>query len=330
MKKSNNLIYYIAILLLLLHTDETLALNDPFSLAENKANQLAIVTIHYGKAKLIASEIIKQRKTLMSKDSALVVDAATNQISIIDNKQRIKTIKHLIQQFDQPQQQILVKARIISIDTRYLHSIGLLFNAENSKNAKGQHLTMDLPNSNEQGTINFPIISFAKQNILNLELSALEEQGHAKTISSPKLITLNRQPAIIESGEAIPYLQKTGQGNTSTTFKKAVLGLKVTPIILPHHHLLINLNISQNKPGNLNLNNGPSIQTQELKTQVIVKNKETLVLGGIEEQYLSQQHYGIPILDRIPLLGRLFQKTEKVIQQKQLLIFVTPEVIHSN
>ena len=149
-----------------------------------------------------------------------------------------------------------------------------------------------------------------------MELTALESQGRGKVISSPKLLTADRQAAYIESGSEIPYQEKTKEGDTSTTFKKAVLSLKVTPEVVDNNFINLIIQLNQDKVSHLTVNGVPAIDTRKIQTQALVQNGGTIVLGGIYEWSDSHRTTCVPILGYIPILGLLFQKQETKTERK--------------
>jgi type IV pilus assembly protein PilQ len=177
------------------------------------------------------------------------------------------------------------------------------------------------------GRANFAIAKLNNGSLLDLELAALESEGRGKVISSPKLLTADRQAAYIESGAEIPYQEKTKRGDTSITFKKAVLSLKVTPEVVAEDTVNLLLQLNQDKVSQLTVNGVPVIDTRKIQTQVLVRNGETVVLGGIYEWSKSNNIIGIPVLGKIPLLGLLFRKQETKMERKELLMFVTPRIV---
>jgi type IV pilus assembly protein PilQ len=173
------------------------------------------------------------------------------------------------------------------------------------------------------------IAKLGQGTLLDLELSALEREGRARIVSDPELITSNRQPALIESGQEIPYQEKTSSGATSVAFKKAVLSLKVTPEITPENRILLNLTVNQDKVDTLSVNGVPAISTQQVQSQVLLNDGETIVLGGIYEQINSNVTERIPFWSAIPVLGKLFTDKQTRSERKELLIFVTPKLVAS-
>ncbi|GAH07718.1 unnamed protein product, partial [marine sediment metagenome] len=237
-------------------------------------------------------------------------------------------LRQLISKIDQQVQQIQIEARIVTVDENFMRELGIEFGTSTTTSTGPKGLNMDMPlQSITPGHFNFVLAKLSNNTTLDMELSALESEGHAQIISKPKLITLNRRPAHIAAGEDIPYQEKTGEGNTSTTFKKAVLGLEVTPNIVSQNKVLLNINVNQDKPSTLMVNGVPAIQTREIQTQALVNNKQTVVLGGIYEQSKTKQITRIPYLGSIPLIGIFFRKTITQNQRKELLIFITPEIL---
>lgn len=223
---------------------------------------------------------------------------------------------------------LFIKARIVSVDRHYLQSLGLLFATSQPQIKSPDHLNMDTPTLRTGvGVAHIPVAKFSNGSTLDLQLNALQNEGHADIISSPELLVNNNEWAEISSGQEVPYQEKTGEGNTSVAFKKAVLRLKVKPTLLDNQHILLNIALNQDKVASLVVNGVPSIQTQQIKTNVSVQNQHTIVLGGIYETVNAKQGISIPILSRIPLLGRLFRNTEQQVEQKSLLIFITPEIM---
>jgi len=163
--------------------------------------------------------------------------------------------------------------------------------------------------------------------LIDMELTALESEGRAKIISRPQLITLNREEAYIEAGDEIPYQEKTSEGDTSIAFKKAVLGLKVTPEIVSENKILLKITLNQDKVSQMTVQKEPAISTREIATQVLVNDKQTVVLGGIYEENKETVTERIPFLGSIPLVGSAFTYKHNANERKELLIFITPKII---
>jgi len=162
--------------------------------------------------------------------------------------------------------------------------------------------------------------------LLQMELSALESDGRGEIVAQPKVVTADRQTASIKSGEEIPYQEASSSGATSVSFKEAVLSLEVTPQITPDGKVIMDLKINQDSRGDVTAGI-PSIETNEIITQVLVGNGETVVLGGIFQTEESTTITKTPYLGDIPYLGVLFKRTEKVDERAELLIFITPKLL---
>ena len=191
-------------------------------------------------------------------------------------------------------------------------------------------LSVNLPSPNiggvTPGLFSFLLFNNAGTRFLNLELSALQADGRGKIISSPRVITADQVEAIIEQGTEIPYQQATSSGATAVQFKKATLSLKVKPQITPDDNVIMNLNVHKDSVGQTTLS-GPSIDTKQVATEVLVENGGTVVIGGIYTQDERTTVNKVPVLGDLPYLGFLFKNTQKLDNRNELLIFVTPRIL---
>lgn len=236
--------------------------------------------------------------------------------------------EHATKRFSKTPYQVLIKAHIVNIDHNYTRELGLSFDTSKSTLTTAGGFRMNLPAPDASaGEFIIPIAALNQGILLEATLSALEKSGHAELISDPQLVTLNKQTAIIEAGQEVPYQQSTEGGGTSIAFKKAVLRLQVTPEVQPQKSILLHLTINQDQVSSLTVNGAPAINTQQLKTQVLMKSRNTLVLGGILQENKSDQHQGVPFLSKIPWLGVLFRYRKQTDDRNQLLIFVTPVIL---
>lgn len=283
--------------------------------------------LYFARATDVIDFLLKQSSTLLSPTGKLAVDARTNQIWIEDDKPHIARIRDIAHHLDHPGQLFSIKAKIVTIDKDYQKTLGFLFRTEN--NTLSATLTSDGAPSEtlNNGEFTVSLAKLAGNHLLDLQISALEQEGHASIISDPSLTTLNNQAAVIESGAEVPYQESTFSGGTSVSFKKAVLRLKVTPQSLPNHNILLHISLNQDKVSTLTVKGVPAIQTQLIATQIIAHDHQTIVLGGILEHVHSTELQGIPIIGQIPMMGKLFQ--HHVVQNKErtLLIFITPHQI---
>jgi len=250
------------------------------------------------------------------------VEVKSNSLIIADTDDKINSIRQLLKQIDVPAKQVLIEARIVNADEDFIHELGVDLSSR-PISVSGDSSALH-PRS---GEFNFAIAKLMNNTLLDLELAALEHEGRGKIISKPKLLTADRQMAYIEAGAEIPYQEKTKEGNTSTTFKKAVLSLKVTPEVVAEDAVNLTLELNQDKIGQLLVNGVPTIDTRKIHTQVLVHDNETVVLGGIYEWSKSSNITRVPVLGKIPVLGILFRKKEIKMERKELLIFVTPRIV---
>jgi type IV pilus assembly protein PilQ len=162
--------------------------------------------------------------------------------------------------------------------------------------------------------------------VLQLEVSALEQDGLGQVISSPRVVTADKVKAVIEQGTEIPYQQATSSGATSVAFRKAVLKLEVTPQITPEGAIFMDVKVNKDTRG-AETTAGPAIDTKAVQTQVLVENGGTVVLGGIYEQTERTQVTKVPWLGDIPYVGWLFKNQAKINDKTELIIFITPRIV---
>jgi type IV pilus assembly protein PilQ len=179
------------------------------------------------------------------------------------------------------------------------------------------------------GVFSLILFNSAHTHFLNLELSALQADGRGKIISSPRVITADQIEATIEQGTEIPYQQATSSGATSVSFKKATLSLKVKPQITPDDNVIMNLNVHKDSVGQNTLA-GPSIDTKQIITEVLVENGGTVVIGGIYTQEERSTTNKVPVLGDLPFIGFLFKQNLKIDNRNELLIFITPKILKDN
>ncbi|NWG74472.1 MAG: type IV pilus secretin PilQ, partial [Rubrivivax sp.] len=182
-------------------------------------------------------------------------------------------------------------------------------------------------NSIAPATFALSLFSAGANRFLNLELSALEADGRGKIVSSPRVITADQVKAEIEQGEEIPYQNSTSSGATAVEFKKAALRLEVTPQITPEGNVILDVNVSKDSRGLPTLA-GPAINTKRVRTQVLVENGGTVVIGGIFQQEERTDVNKVPLLGDIPVVGYLFKNTERTTNKTELLVFITPKVLN--
>ena len=170
------------------------------------------------------------------------------------------------------------------------------------------------------------LFNAAADQFLNLEISALEADGKGKVVSSPRVVTADQTKALIEQGTELPYQLATASGATAVSFRKANLKLEVTPQITPEGSLILDVDVNKDSVGTLTPS-GYSINTKHVKTQVLVENGGTVVIGGIFEQSDKDDAARVPTLGELPVLGWLFKNQQRVSRKTELLVFITPRVL---
>ena len=319
--------------------------------------QAELIQINYAKASKIAA--LLKDNALLSDRGTVGVDARTNTLWVQDTPEKLNEVHKFITRLDVPIRQVLIESRIVNMDKTYEQDLGVRWGVTNPNIISGtgeaanqlqngtpaaaipfnQRLNVNLPATDLTGqgipgtpaTLGIALAKIGSNTFLDLELSALEVEGHAKIISSPRLITSNQQPAFIQQGEEIPYQQSTSSGATAVEFKDAVLSLKVTPQITPDNKVILQIQVNQDQPKGIpTLGSIPSIDTREIRTQVLVDNGETLVLGGIYEQTNQKTVKRVPFFGSLPIVGILFRSTQVQNERKELLIFITPKIMDQN
>ena len=281
-----------------------------------------------------AEALQKAAEKLLSPKGSLSVDKRTNRLLVRDNQVVLGTLQHWATQMDIPVAQVELAAHIVTINEKSLRELGVKWNlAEATEAGKvGQITTLgsDLSVASATTHVGFNI-GRINGRLLDLELSALEQKQQVDIIASPRLLASHMQPASIKQGSEIPYQVSSGDsGATSVEFKEAVLGMEVTPIVLPGGRVRLKLHISENMPGQvLQQADGETlaIDKQEIETQVEVKSGETLALGGIFSQKNKTGSDSVPGLGKIPCLGQLFRHDGKDNERRELVVFITPRLV---
>lgn len=301
------------------------------------------IKLYYAKASEMIESITKGNGNLLSENGYLHFDDRSNSIIIKDGAASVKNLTALIKQLDSPTEQIAIEARIVTISSENLKELGVRWGmfsrGEGSHRFGGNLAGNDLLTDNLN--VNFPVLNNAasavlqvasiNSRVLDLELTALEQENSVEIIASPRLLTTNKKAASIKQGTEIPYaIYDKKSETTDVEFKEAVLGLEVVPHISEQNQILLDLVVTQNAP---NTQNGVStlttIDKQELRTQVFAKHGETIVLGGVFQHLIAKGEDKVPILGSIPVLKHLFSQSRDKITKRELVIFVTPYIIKS-
>ena len=317
-----------------------------------------IIKINFAKATDIADMIGGEGAVSMLSDrGSITIDERTNSLLIRELEENIAVIRGIIESLDIPVKQVQIEARIVTVTEGNLDELGVRWGVSSTNGSfkvggsiEGNHPSQIAPYDDNGGdsaiddylnvnlgatspnasSIAFQVAKLGSDTLLDLELSALQQESKAEIISSPRLITTNKKPAYIEQGTEIPYLESSSSGATSVAFKKAVLSLKVTPQITPDNRLVLDLSVTQDRPGQVvktGTGEAVAIDTQRIGTQVLVNNGETVVLGGIFQHSVSSTVDKVPLLGDLPVLGALFRRSYENVGKSELLIFVTPKVV---
>ena len=306
-----------------------------------------------------ASGGANQNKSILSKRGSAVVDPRTNTLFIQDTAKKLEEIQEIINKTDVSVRQVMIESRLVLADDKFGKSLGARFGVESltspgnnvlaiggsldGTNARGvtstsgagvvttsppstSGLNSNLPVASSFGSLAFSLFRLPAGLLLNLELTALERDQRGKIVSSPRVTTANQQKAKIASGTEIPYLEASSSGAATVAFKEAVLSLEVTPQITPDDKIIMDLEVKKEKVGTI-FAGVPSIDTQNVVTQVLVANGETAVIGGIYEQTERNDVDKVPFLGDLPVLGNLFKRRTKQDDKTELLIFITPKIM---
>lgn len=323
--------------------------------AEQKISELtplqsSYVQVNYAKAGDIASLLRNDDTNLLSERGAVTVDERTNTLLVRDTAAQIADIRAMVEVLDRPVKQVMIESRMVTVRDNISEELGIRWGYSRAGSDKGvsgnlagaeqiangevpslsNRLNVNLPVNNPAASLGFHVARLSDGRLLDLELSALEQENRGEIIASPRITTANQKSAYIEQGTEIPYVESSSSGATAVQFKKAVLGLTVTPQITPDNRIILDLVITQNTRGEtVSTGTGPavSIDTQEISTQVLVENGETIVLGGIYQQQILNDISKVPLLGDIPYVGVLFRTTSQINEKRELLIFVTPRVV---
>lgn len=326
-----------------------------------------ILHLRYANASDIAKILKGSDSQLLTPRGQLGIDTHTNSLILRDTKQSINVIRREIQQLDIPAKQVLIEARIVNIDVDFEKELGARLGVSKQQHLSGtftganslaqgtdaafvatpdgivdptKRLNFNGPATSLFGTIPGSAgLAIARIGgvLLDLELSALEGEDHLEIISSPRVMTSNQQKAIIQTGEEIPYQAATSSGATSVEFKNALLSLEITPQITSNDKIILTLKATQDTRGANTVLQGtagapstsvPAINTQEVQSNVILNNNETIIVGGVYKKTKENSFQRIPFFGSIPVIGYLFKHSSERTIKSELLIFITPKIIN--
>ncbi len=301
--------------------------------------------------------------SILSARGNAIVDERTNTIILTDTEDKIAEFRHIVQQIDIPVRQVEIEARIVVANTDFRKQLGArwgvaalrksgndrlavvgqrtgldsqpgnpfdFFGSKGGTMDLNETLAVDLGVAKPTGSIALGLLR--NNTFLDLELSALQNDGYGEIISQPKVITSDKKKATIKSGTEVPYQQASSAGNTNVQFKDAVLKLEVTPLITPDNRIVMTLTVAQDSIGKFvpsgNGGQVPTIDTTNVETEALVGDGQTLVLGGIFKMESLDAVEKVPVLGDLPGVGRLFRHTSKDQKKQEILIFITPKILN--
>ena len=348
-----------------LATREKLALEAQSQISELEQTRTEAFQMNYQKAADVQKLLADPAQRILSKRGSAVVDTRTNQLFVQDTPSRLEEVRKLIARIDVAVRQVMIEARIVEASELFNKNLGArlgLFDRTTDRNFAGirgpvigaeisntlqgalppfatgtaeisgpRANNVNLPaaglNAFNAGLFSFVLFNSALTRFLNLEISALEADGKGKTISSPRVLTADGVEALIEQGTEIPFQQATSSGATSVSFRKANLSLKVKPQITPDGNIIMTLDVNKDEPG-ATTPAGVQITTKHIKTEVLVENGGTVVIGGIYDQRDRNDTTRVPFFGDLPYIGFLFKNTVNASSKTELLVFITPRIVN--
>ena len=346
-----------------LATREKLALETAAQITDLEQTRTESFQMNYQKAADVQKLLSDPAQRILSKRGSAVVDARTNTLFVQDTPSRLQDVRTLIAKIDVPVRQVMIEARIVEANDTFSKSLGVrigmleagLSNRTLGGGVRGPNIGAELVNTGQAmgivegtpvingpglnsnlpatgfngfsaGQVSFILFNSSLTRFLNLEISAAEADGRGKIIASPRVLTADQVEALIEQGTEIPYQQASSSGATAVSFRKASLSLKVKPQITPDGNVIMTLDVNKDAPG-AQTSAGVQISTKHVKTEVLVENGGTVVIGGIYEQTDRTDNTKVPFFGDLPILGWLFRTNTTTANKTELLVFITPRIV---
>jgi len=349
-----------------LATREKLALESQQQITDLEPLRTEVFQLNYHKAEAFVKVLTDEKNRILSKRGSAVIDPRSNKLFIQDTPARLEEVRRVIAGVDVPVRQVMIEARIVEAADTFSKNLGARLGyhdlspghrilGQNSPRFSfggglsdvGGHagggaqggvpvfipdsLSVNMPaqglNAINPGQFSFILFNSKLTQFLNLEISALEADGKGKVIASPRVLTADQVEAVIEQGTEIPYQQATSSGATSVSFRKANLALKVKPQITPDGNIIMTLDVNKDEPGAVTPA-GVQITTKHVKTEVLVENGGTVVIGGIYLQRDRSDTTRVPFFGELPYIGFLFRNNATVSTRDELLVFITPRIVN--
>jgi type IV pilus assembly protein PilQ len=344
-----------------LATREKLQLEATQQINDLEQTRTEAFQMSYQKAADVQKLLTDPAQRMLSKRGSAVVDARTNTLFVQDVPSRLEEVRRVIAKIDVAVRQVVIEARIVEASDSFAKNLGARLGYHDTAPLQGNgnprfsvggglpdtgfhtnqvattpdFITDSLSTNFRAAGLNafnpgqFSLILFnsAATRFLNLEITALESDGKGKIIASPRVLTADQAEALIEQGTEIPYQQATSSGATAVAFRKAVLSLKVKPQITPEGNVIMTLDVNKDAPG-VQVGTNVQINTKHVKTEVLVENGGTVVIGGIYEQNDRTDITKVPLLGDIPFLGFFFRNSATSSAKTELLVFITPRIVN--
>jgi type IV pilus assembly protein PilQ len=318
--------------------------------------------INYAKSSEIAAQLTAggggpaASARILSPRGSVIAEPRTNQLFVTDIPSKLEQVQQLLAKLDIAVRQVLIEARIVEASDSFGKSLGVRLGGGNPTNAAtlgtteggplnaafGSSYTTGVSGTNSGNFVNLPstgALGFANpgafaislfgasaDKFLNLEISALEADGKGKVVSSPRVVTADQIKALIEQGTELPYQVASSSGATSIAFRKANLKLEVTPQITPEGNIILDLDVTKDTVGQ-STPAGFAIDTKHIKTQVLVENGGTVVIGGIFTEDQTESQAKVPFFGDLPVFGALFRSKSTSNTKREMLVFITPKMI---
>ena len=326
---------------------ELLMLESRKQMAELAPLRRELLQVNYAKAADLAKlfQSVTGLEGTTDERGSVAVDDRTNNIIAYQTGERLEELRRIVAQLDIPVRQVMIEARIVEANVDYDKSLGARWGGRLNRGnwgaggvgkplAEGEEPPQNPPSSpfvdlgSLTGTSGLGLAFITDNLLLDLELTAMEKSGNGEIVSQPKVVTSDKETARILKGTEIPYQESTSQGATSVSFKEASLSLEVTPQITPDDRVIMEVRVTKDEPDYLNkLNDVPPIKKNEVNAKVLVKNGETIVIGGVFSNTQSNVVDKVPFLGDLPYVGRLFRKDVVMEKKSELLVFLTPRIM---
>jgi type IV pilus assembly protein PilQ len=348
-----------------LATREKLALESANTIQDLEQTRTESFQMNYQKASDVQKLLSDPAQRILSKRGSAVVDTRTNTLFVQDTPSRLEDVRRLIAKVDIAVRQVMIEARIVEASDSFSKNLGARIGwhdtqasghrigGQNSPRfltgagladtgfhtgqsaatpdffANSTHVNLPAAGLNAfaAGQFSFILFNSAATRFLNLEITALEADGRGKIVASPRVLTADQVEALIEQGTEIPYQAATSSGATAVSFRKANLSLKVKPQITPDGNVIMTLDVNKDAPG-AQTASGLAINTKHVKTEVLVENGGTVVIGGIYEQTERTDITKVPFFGDLPFVGWLFKNNTSSQSKTELLVFITPRVVN--